>query len=362
MRFPTKEARDRKPSHCKSGQGSPTKRAGLHSSRLAACVLALALILVGGARGDVVGSALTLGSVTIEDGTVVVNGAVEDVDALLEVNGMPVDIDDSGNFLAVVGLDGDTLVLELAEGLGESTTIRIPIAALIENGGEGILNDLLDAGTAIDVPVDGFEVVDANGPIVSGNVVNADLLDSMTINGINVLSNLGPNGGFFIVLPWTSAAPPSQQVTVVVVDRRGVSQTTKFRTTKISSVIRTRAGMSVSAAGARGVIIAKIRFEKNAMKWNKRLGVSVTVKDRRGHLVRGAALRLTGTPARYLAAGSVRSGFTNRLGQARFAYRLHPRAFAACGCKQFVVTARASTLRAWTKKTANTRLPALARS
>ncbi len=87
----------------------------------------------------------------------------------------------------------------------------------------------------------------------------------------------------------------------------------------------------------------------------------MTVKDRRGYLVRGAALRLTGAPARYLASGSIRSGFTNRLGQAKFTYRLHPRAFAACGCKQFVLTARASTLRAWTKKSATTRLPAPAR-
>ena len=144
-------------------------------------------------------------------------------------------------------------------------------------------------------------------------------------------------------------------MTVVVVDRRGVSQTSTFRTTRISSTIRTRAGMSVSAAGARGVVIAKIGFDKRTMKWSKRLGVSVTVKDRRGHLVRGAALRLTGAPARYLTSGSIRSGFTNRLGQAKFTYRLHPSAFAACGCKQFVLTARASTLRAWTKKSAATR-------
>ncbi len=109
---------------------------------LAACVLAIALALVNGARADLVGPALTLGSVTIEDGTVFVEGAVEDVDALLEVNGELVDIDDAGNFLAVVDLDGNAIVLELAEDLGETTTIRIPIAALIENGGEGILNDL----------------------------------------------------------------------------------------------------------------------------------------------------------------------------------------------------------------------------
>ena len=291
---------------------------------LAACVLALALALVNGARGEVVGAPLTSGRDHDRGWHSHPHGAVDDVDALLEVNGVPVDVDDAGNFVTAVGLDGNAILLELAENLGETTTIRIPISALLENGGEGILNDLLAAGTEIDVPVNGFEVVDANGPIVSGNVVNADLLDSMSINGVDVLDRLSPNGGFSIALPWGSSTPPSQQVTVVVVDRRGVSQTSTFRTTNLSSVIRMNAGMSVSAAGARGVVIAKISFDKKAMKSSKRLGVSVTVKDRRGYLVRGAALRLTGAPARYLTTGSVRTGFTNRLGQAKFTYRLHP--------------------------------------
>ena len=50
---------------------------------------------------------LTVGSITIEDGTAVVTGAVDDVNALLEINGALVDIDDAGNFLAVVDLDAD---------------------------------------------------------------------------------------------------------------------------------------------------------------------------------------------------------------------------------------------------------------
>ena len=328
---------------------------------LAACVLAMALALGNGARADLVGPALTLGSITIEGGTAVVNGEVGDVGALLVVNGVPVDIDAAGNFHAVVGLDGTAIVLELAADLGETTTIRIPIEALIETGGEAILDDLLAAGTAIDVPANGFEVVDSNGPVVSGSVGNAELLDRMAVNGVDVLGDLGRNGGFSVVPPWTSSTPSSQQVTVEVVDRRGVSQTTRFRTTRISSVIRTRAGSSVSAAGAQGVVIAKIRFDKATMKWNRKLGVSVTVKDRRGYFVRGASLRLIGMPARYLTTGAVRVGFTNRLGQAKFAYRLHPQALAACACKELVLTARASTLRASTRKTATLRMPALAR-
>ena len=268
---------------------------------LAACVLAIALALVHvhGARADLAAPSLTVGSITIEDGTAVVTGAVDDVNALLEINGALVDIDDAGNFLAVVDLDADVLVLSLAEHLGETTTIRIPVDVLVENGGEGVLNDLIDAGVTVDVPVDGFEVIDDNGPILSGNIVNADLLHSAAVNGINILNRVGPNGGFSFALPWPSS--PSQQVTMVVVDRRGVSQTTTFRTTRISSTFRTRAGTSVSSAGARGVVIVKVRFDKSTLRWNRKLGVAVTVKDRRGLLIRGAALRLAGMPSRYLA-------------------------------------------------------------
>ncbi len=285
-------------------------------------------------------------------------GAVDDVNALLEINGALVDIDDAGNFLAVVDLDADVLVLSLAEHLGETTTIRIPVDVLVENGGEGVLNDLIDAGVTVDVPVDGFEVIDDNGPILSGNIVNADLLHSATVNGINILNRVGPNGGFFFALPWPSS--PSQHVTMVVVDRRGVSQTTTFRTTRISSTFRTRAGTSVSSAGARGVVIVKIRFDKSTLRWNRKLGVAVTVKDRRGFLIRGAALRLAGMPARYLATGALRTGFTNRFGQATFAFRLRPQAFASCGCKTLVVQVRASTARAAARKAAATRMPTFA--
>jgi hypothetical protein len=71
------------------------------------------------------------------------------------------------------------------------------------------------------------------------------------------------------------------------------------------------------------------RFDTKRLGTAKRLGVLVTVKDRRGYLVRGAAIRLRGTPARYAANGSVLAGFTSRLGQVQLTYRLSSPAFAA---------------------------------
>ena len=283
-------------------------------------------------------------------------GAVDDVNALLEINGALVDIDDAGNFLAVVDLDADVLVLSLAEHLGETTTIRIPVDVLVENGGEGVLNDLIDAGVTVDVPVDGFEVIDDNGPILSGNIVNADLLHSATVNGINILNRVGPNGGFFSALPWPSS--PSQHVTMVVVDRRGVAQTTTFRTTRISSTFRTRAGTSVSSAGARGVVIVKVRLEQ----------VDVAVEPearRRGHREGPPGTSDPGSgpsSGRHAFAlprdrSPPRTGFTNRFGQATFAFRLRPQALASCGCNTLVVQVRASTARAAARKAAATRMP-----
>jgi hypothetical protein len=327
---------------------------------LAAGLLVMALTLVGGARADLNVAPLDLDAVTVVGDVATITGTVGDAAADLQVNGMPVDVDALGNFTALVDVEKNVVVFSLLNDLGETTAIRIPVDVLLQSNGD-VLSDLIDAGTTIDVPVGGFEIIDGNGPILSGNIVNADLLDSVTVNGINILNLLGPNGGFLVVLPWSSAPPShNHHVTVVVVDRRGVSQTSTFRATRISSVIRTRAGASVSAAGARGIVISKIRFDKAGLRTAKRFGVTVTVKDRRGYLIRGAALRLTGAPSRYLAAGAVRAGFTNRAGQARFTYRLHPRAFASCGCKQLAVTVRASTPRAATKKKAALRLPAFA--
>jgi hypothetical protein len=135
-----------------------------------------------------------------------------------------------------------------------------------------------------------------------------------------------------------------------------VSQTTTYRVNRVRSVVSTRAGTSVSAAGAHGLVIAGLRFDRQHLRAG-RLGVLVTVEDRRGYLVRGAALRLAAAPLRCLAAGSTRVGFTNRLGQARFTYRLRPAAFSATRPRGLTVAARAATPTATASRKASLRLP-----
>lgn len=329
----------------------------LHHLMRLGLMLILAAVVAGGAQAAKAPAPVTISSVTIGDGVAVVAGAV-DADARLEVNGQSTDVSDAGEFVAAIDLDADALVLALVGADSESVTLRIPIDVLIATGGDGILDALIDAGISIDVPADGFVVVDGQWPLIEGRVLDDANLASLTINGVRVLDRIGPTGDFSIQLPWTQSRP--SQATVVATDQRGVSQTTTYSVARVQSVIRSRKGTSVSAAGARGLVIAGLRFDKRLLASTGRLRVLVTVKDRRGYLVRGAALRLSAKPHAYLATGSIRVGFTSRFGRAQFTYRLRPRAFAGPRHAVLTTVARAKTpmTSAWRK--ASLQLPVLA--
>ena len=329
----------------------------LHHLMRLGLTLIVAAVVVGGAHAAKAPAPVTIGSVTIGDGVAVVTGAVE-ADAQLEINGQPTHVSDAGEFVAAIDLDADALVLTLVGDGSESVTLRIPIDVLIATEGDGVLDALIDAGISIEVPADGIVVVDGQWPLMEGHVLDEASLASLTINGVDALDHVGRMGNFSVQLPWTQS-PPSQ-ATVVATDHRGVSQTTTYSVTRVKSVIRTSKGTSVSAAGARGLVVAGLRFDKRLLGSAGRLHVLVTVKDRRGYLVRGAALRVSAKPGDYLATGSVRAGFTNRFGRAKLTYRLRPSAFA--GPRQAVLTtvarAKTPTVSAWRK--ASLQLPVLA--
>jgi hypothetical protein len=322
----------------------------------ATAVATLVFALVGGAGAGLHAPALTIGSVTIDGDAAVVTGVVNAA-ADLEVNGVLVDVSDSGEFLAVVDLDADAVVLALAGVHGEAIEIRIPIDVLLAIGGNGILDDLAAAGIEIDMPDGGFQIVDGQMPVVEGRVLDDSTLESLEINGVDVLRGLGQGSVFSIALPGSSTSQP-ERVVVVATDRSGVSQTNRFATTNVTSAIRTRAGTSVSAAGAQGVVISRVRLDTRQLAKTKRFGVVVTVKDRRGYLIRGAALRVSAKPQRHLATGAVRAGFTGRLGQARFTYRLRSGAVATASKQFLTIATRASTPRASASLQVKLRLPA----
>ena len=276
---------------------------------------------------------------TIADGTAVVNGTVADVDATVQINGTPVAVSSSGGFQATVDIGaGADLVVSLGGTPGEATVIRIPLDVLVRTNGQGVLDDLLHAGIQVDVPADGFHIVDGQMPLIEGRVLNGRELAALEINGVSVLGKLGPNGRFSILLPGSSSN--EDHVTVMAIDRNGVSQTSRFATTRVKSVIKTTAGTSVSAAGARGVVISKVKLDTHRLKSQKRLGIVVTIKDQRGLLVRGATVRLRATPAATFADGSLRAGFTNRTGAATFTYRLSRTAIAKADPQTLAVGTR----------------------
>lgn len=320
-------------------------------------LLLLAAVVAGGAQAAKVEAPIVIDAVTIGDGVAVVAGAV-DADAQLQINGQAADVSETGEFVAAIDLDADALVLTLVDAESESVTLRIPIDVLVTSGGNGVLDALIDAGVSIEVPADGFTVVDGQWPLIEGHVLDDAGLASLTINGVGVLDRVGPTGGFSIQLPWTQS--PSSQATVVATDRSGVSQTTTYSVTRLQSVIRSRKGTSVSAAGARGLVIAALKYDKRMLASSGRLRVLVTVKDRRGYLVRGTALRLSAKPRYHLANGSVRAGFTNRFGRGQFTYRLRPAAFAGPQHAVLTTVARAKTPTASAWRKASFRLPVFA--
>ncbi|HYI74573.1 MAG TPA: hypothetical protein VEW90_04815 [Gaiellaceae bacterium] len=333
-------------------------RSHLSWLRLAIVLATLAVALAGSNAASAVSAPVVIDTVTVENGVATVTGAVDA--ELIEVNGEVVDVDSDGTFRALVDVSEELLEIELLESPAELVTIRIPLDVLLQTGGEGVLNDLVDAGISIDVPSEGFRIVDGEMPLVEGRVLNDSNLELLEVNGVDVLSRTGQHGLFSINLGSSSSSSSRETVTVVVSDRRGVSQTSTFTATRVKSTIATRAGTSVSAAGARGIVIARIALDKRLLTTpKKQLHVLVTVKDRRGYLIRGASLRLRALPSKNVANGMVRAGFTNRFGKAQFRYTVRANATTGAPAKWLTVATRAATPKASASKRVQLRLPAV---
>jgi hypothetical protein len=313
---------------------------------------AVALGLSGGARADLSASLIELDAVSVENGVAVVSGTIDTHG--LEVEGVPIVVDASGRFTAVVDLAGDDAAVSVSYvgESGEDILLRIPLA-LLGNGRstDGLLDNLFGSGITIEIPPDGFQVVDERMPVVKGRVLERDRLASLTVNGREVLSLLRPGNTFSVLAPSHS----SRTVAVTATDTSGVSQTSTFRTI---SAIGTRTATSVSAASAHGIRIAKLRVDRSELPTKGLVGVVATVEDRRGLVIHDAAVRLTGNPARLVKNGPVRAGFTNRFGKIAFRIALEKAEVAACEREFFVLTVRAKTPRAAATKRALLRLPA----
>jgi hypothetical protein len=327
---------------------------------LALAVLASAAIALVGARpapGDLVIPVVKLGPTTVLNGVATVSGTLAGTSpssAELTINGQPVGVNAAGQFATTVTMGGQS-ALTLAvrnPATGDVTTLSVPLTTnLIGPGGiipPSVLSALEQAALAVTKPIGGFVSVGDDKPItVAGSVGNRDQLAGLSVNGVDALSAVQPDGSFAVPVPGTS-----REVTVLMTDKQGVSQSTTY---PVSRAAQSSTGATtVSAAQAVGVRITSVRFFAKKIRTIKRLRMVVTVKDRRGLKIRGAVITVASTKPGRLArrAAAKRS---NKAGQVGYVLRLRPKAFG----KRLVLVTTAKTPKAKAAKRVSVRLPRL---
>ena len=297
-------------------------------------VMALALAIVPSAA-PAPKPLLRLGPITVVNGTVGIDGTVSTGGArtVVTVNGHPLGLDVAGSFHGVVSLGGASAVaVEIAElGGKQQTEYVIPLTGALLGAGGVIPGSVLDsveqAGISLLAPVRS----PSGGPLtVQGAVVDPSGLESLTVNGVNVLDTVRPKGAFSVQLPGTTTA-----VTVAATDTKG---TTRKQT---MPALLPPSSTTVAASQAVGVRITKVRFVKTGSVRTHRLRMTVTVKDRRGRLIRGAKISVRATRAGRLVR-QPRSRLSGPRGRATFALHLRTTAYG----KRLVLVTVAKTPRA----------------
>jgi hypothetical protein len=324
-----------------------------------------ALVLAVGrpAGADLLRPLVTLGPVTVANETATLSGSLggNPSSTTLTVNGQSVSIGADGTFSATVDLAGKSeLALTVTKpASGDVVTTRIPLNSNVI-GPDGvipatILDQLEQAAISITKPVEGFQILDGKPLEIGGTVADGSKLSELSVNGTSLLDKLSPGGTFAQAIPGTSDA-----VTVTATDKQGVSQSTSSDIRHTSSVIATPAGASISAAGANGVRVASVRYKIKGVKTNKRMTMTVTVKDRLGRLVRDAIVRVRVANfqvRRQFVRGGQQVRYSNRVGTAGFTVRITKKALG----KRVFMVAVARTPSASAQKTTSVRLPRAAR-
>jgi hypothetical protein len=325
---------------------------------IALALLASTTIALVGARpapGELVGPVVTLGPTTVLNGVATVSGTLAGTSpssAQLTINGQPVGVNAAGQFLGIVNLNGQSaLTLGVRNpATGEVTTLNVPLTSnLIGPGGvisPSVLSALEQAALAVTKPIGGFVSLGDHLPItVGGSVGNRDQLAGLSVNGVDALSAVRPDGGFSVPIPGTS-----REITVLMTDKQGVSQTITYPVERTA-----QSSTTVSAAQAVGVRITSVRFFAKKIKKTKRLRMLVTVKDRRGLKIRGAVINVVSTKGGRLVRRAVAKR-SNKAGQVGYVLRLRPKAFG----KRLVLVTTAKTPKAKAAKRISVRLPRLA--
>jgi len=323
---------------------TPARRA-----QLCAIFAGLAFAPVPGARPAALPHLLTLGPVTVLNGTAIVSGVVGDAGAgsQLTVNGRPLSLDAAGNFVGVVNLEGaGALDLAIGNSAGQLVDFHVPLA-LAGPGGiipSGVVDAIEVAGATLLEPAGGF--VGGEPLTVAGSVADKGQLAALAVNGTDVMRLLGPDQSFTVQVPGTT-----KELTLSATDTRGVSETTHYKVLDASTGLTTPLGSSVAASSAIGLKIAKIAYSTKGVVRTKRVRMIVTVKDNRGLLVRGAKITIRSRAAGRLTRRS-QTKASGKLGRGIFVLRVKPRTLG----RRLVMVTVARTPTAKAAKTTSVRL------
>jgi hypothetical protein len=311
--------------------------------------VAIALALVPGARPGSIPQLLTLGPVTILNGTAIVSGTVGGGGAgsQLTVNGHPLSLDAAGNFAGMVSLDGaSALDFAVGNSSGQLVDFTVPVA-LAGPGGiipASVVDAVEQAGATLLQPAGGF--IGGQPLTVAGSVADKGQLAALAVDGTDVMRLLGPDQSFSVQIPGTT-----KEITLTATDKSGVSKTTRYQVLDASSLLSTPLGTSVAASSAVGLKIVKVRYVAKGVATTKRLRMIVTVKDNRGYLVRGATIKIRSKAAGRLTRRA-QTKASSKVGQAAFVLRVKPRILG----KRLVMVAVARTPTAKAAKTTSIRL------
>jgi hypothetical protein len=316
-------------------------------------VSAVALLTAAAAAADPV-QPVIVGSVIVANGTVtaVANGGGSSQNATVTVNGQPASVQANGTIVANVDLAGQsTLTIAATDpATGQTTTTTIPVS-LIGPGGiipASVLDDLKNAGVTVNVPPGGFTALPGTPLHVSGSVADRGTLAGLTVNGIDAMSLLQPDGTFALSVPGTD-----KTVVVTATDKEGAAESSGFT---ISSATAT--STSVAAGAAKGVRIVKVGYATKGVKAHKRIRVTLTVKDKQGRFIQGAKVGIRA--ARYqhrLVVRTPTARFTNKSGKVTFTLRLSAARFTHS--RKLHTVASAATPTAKTTRSTSVRVPKL---
>jgi len=324
------------------------------ASGAAAALLLLVLIVVPGARPAVARPLVVLNPVTVANGAAVLSGTVDGSGAgtSLSVNGQPLTVDSSGHFDGVVSLEGASAIdlAVLNPAADQKVHYQIPLTgSLLGPGGlipAEVLNTVEQAGVSLLKPVGGLKVLDGLPLTIGGKVADKSGLADLSVNGVDALSLLQPDGSFTVTLPGTT-----KDVSVTVTDKQGVSKEQTLSVIHDTSLISTPRGISVSATGALGLRIASVRYVTKGVIHSKRMRMVVTLKDRRNYLVRGATVSIRLARGKLLVK-RVQTKKSSKVGTASFVLRVRKVAFG----KRLVIDTTAKTPSAKASKRTSVRL------